>query len=110
MRVEDAFLERVNSLVDIWKPRLMLGDWRIRVEISTEKKIRALADCLSRPSRRYARIRVAIDGHESHHDPHDLEQIIVHELLHCYWPSERKQSHIGVEAVSWALVNAYRSR
>ena len=107
---ESDFDAKVRGYISLWKPRLILSEWDIRVEITTSKRIGGLADCLAYPRRRTARIRVAIDGHLDHADLHDLEQIIVHELLHCYWPHPGKHAHIGVEAIAWALVNAYRSR
>lgn len=80
MKLTQGNLER---LVATWKPRLGLDGWRIAVEISAD----ALEDSTSaaevQPADYYrrARIIVAPDALERPHST-DLEELVVHELLH----------------------------
>lgn len=111
-------MTRAHRFVCKWRRRLRLHDWTITVERSTVAEIDALADALIDVPNRAARIRVASDGRRRASSPYDLEQVVVHELVHIplEWMREallRAGDKTGetlldqtVDALAWALVEA----
>ena len=103
-----------SRLLDYWKPRLGLSDWEIRFEAKHPHDMRSEAQgsCYVTRSRRIAYIEVA----EPQAKEHDVEQTVVHELLHCYFDLQDfdakdyayVQSETGVDALACLLVKQRR--
>jgi hypothetical protein len=91
---------RVTSLVRRWQKRLLLGDWKLTIQVgaldSNER-----ADCDARPEYKEATIR--LDPEKI--PPEDLEGFIVHELLHLHtWRLEQIAEEWGQSESRYALV------
>jgi hypothetical protein len=108
--------ETLEDRVRYWQQRLRLQDWA--VEIVMERaydlgdywgKIHVAED------KRRARIRIMdpIDLSPAAIAPYDMDQIIVHELLHIHlYPITKAEDSMpeeqAIEAISWALVGLDR--
>ena len=109
-----ASAKEYSKLLDYWKPRLGLSDWEIRFEAKHPHDMRSEAQgsCYVTRSRRIAYIEVA----EPQAKEHDVEQTVVHELLHCYFDLQDfdakdyayVQSETGVDAIACLLVKMRR--
>ena len=103
-----------KKLLDYWKPRLGLSDWEIRFEAKHPHDMRsdAQGSCYVTRSRRIAHIEVC----EPASKDQDVEETLVHELLHCYFDLQDMdpkdyayvQSETGVDALACLLVKMRR--
>lgn len=73
-------VKEINALIRRWKRDLKLRDWDICAELSTMEELGdAYGECQPVLHNRTALIRLAVDM------PREmLEQIVVHEMLHCH--------------------------
>lgn len=112
---------KAEMLVEEWKKRLRLQDWRTKVTMIRQYDTipTAAASCSPCLSLKSAAIRVVS---EADHDlsvikGYDMEQLIVHELLHLHFAPFMPDSDEGlmhavkeqaIDLISEALVNAKR--
>ena len=73
-------LPKVKQLIRSWQRDLRLRDWEIVSALSTMEKLGdAYGECQAELHNRTAYIQIATDM-----PPWMLEQVVVHELLHCH--------------------------
>ena len=91
MESTEELLARLERLCQEWQEFLGLRDWRIKVEISSDRELVkdswATIDIVR--DKRHARIKVAdprygLPDDFWWEDEHDPEQSLLHELLHIY--------------------------
>lgn len=116
--------EQLKTLCKEWQRRLRLQDWYVDVSVKKDKDFRedcrgAYGYCKANAQAKQAEI-VIRDPLFHDDDPFhfDAEQVLVHELLHCYFPGtsiqESEDKHdlysleFAIDALSWALVRGYR--
>jgi hypothetical protein len=69
--------EAVPRLLELWRPRLGLDDWALR--ITWDRKCKDRAYCVARPEYREATLGFNVARLEKAQD-----DPVVHELLHCH--------------------------
>lgn len=119
--MDQTYLAQIIDWVDEWKPVLRLQDWQIRCEVCRADSMDgAYGTCKAIASKRQALIRI-LDPDEviPHHYiwEFDLEQVVVHELLHCYTHLIEDAQEIEnsmmleqmVDGLAWTLVAMKRS-
>jgi hypothetical protein len=112
---DDAELEK---LCREWQARLYLRDWDISIAYLPEEKMDdAQGVCDPYPKLRRASIGILrLEDYPAEAAPQDVEQTLVHELLHCYPHAARPGSvaemfeEQGIEAAAKALVALKRAR
>jgi len=90
----------VTSLVRRWQKRLLLGDWKISVELGALDD-GAKADCDAKPEYKEATLRFDLDKVP----PEELEAYVVHELIHCHtWRLEGIAEEWGLSESRYQFV------
>jgi hypothetical protein len=83
----------IRRRVKAWQKKLLLGDWKIAVEVGPLADSGEKADCDAKPGDKrkgwvYRNATLRFDPEKVPGD--DWDGYIVHELLHCYtWPLEQ---------------------
>lgn len=117
--------EEAEMLLEIWQRRLRLLDWDIRVDVKRAKDMShddSLGLCFPNPMSMSALIELLdpVDDTDSEPVPYNLEQTLVHELLHIPLAGtalqdepDDKYDHImferWIDRLAWALVDAYKA-
>lgn len=103
-----------------WKSRLGLKDWHAEMDFKPLDAMPNMATNAVTYERRHCRIELRWPHLDSTGKPDDIEQTIVHELLHCWFdpwyprdPIRQRHRTLvlenAVEAIATALVEAKRS-
>jgi hypothetical protein len=106
--------KQLTRLANWWLPRLCLSDWRVTVVIPPKRAMRGAAgDCCCQPEIRHARIRISPEVEAA-----EVEQTLVHELLHIHFHSFfrtrparlRVAQEATIDAIARALVAVKHKR
>ena len=109
-----------SALVEEWAHRLGLGGWEVIVRfVSRTKAPLDMAQATITGDRRVCRIDLRWPHRNNNGESDDLEQTIVHELVHCWFdpwfptnPAKQKARvrlvENAVDAIAVALVEAKR--
>lgn len=100
----------VLEIIDYWRQPLRLLDWKIDVKMTSVKEIKALATISQDREKRRALMSMARDGDTATPEPYNLEQVVLHELLHLWFQSPNTIEHQGIDAVAWALMEQRHGR
>lgn len=113
--------KQVEAWVEEWKPVLRLQDWQIRIEIhGAEAMPEILGANRAIAQKRQAVIKL-LDPDEYVSSgmvwPYDIEEVLVHELLHCYTHQIEDSQDIEntmmleqmVDGLAWTLVAMKRA-
>lgn len=79
MELPDGFLEEIHF--DYWVAALGLSDWTIELTAEPAMEFSGCGSCGINPARRIAFVRIA----HPHSGSDDIEETLVHELLHLYF-------------------------
>jgi hypothetical protein len=111
-------MEQLEDRLQYWQARLGLRDWGIEIMFDRAYNMGDdLAKIHIMEDKRRARIRMteANDFDPSSLLPYDMEQVLIHELLHIhFWPLTRDggsnvtAEEQAIEAISWALITLER--
>lgn len=110
--------KRVLRLVEEWKVRLGLGGWETIVSFKAKEEIPdKMAEACITGDRRVARIYIRWPHKNNEGEDDNIEQCVVHELVHCwfdpFFPTNpiRNKARVrlvenAVDAIATALVQA----
>mgnify|MGYP003958937009 FL=1 len=115
--------EDLKKIVKKWQPRLGLSDWTIKIRFSDMRAIDGLAQTTIQNNMQNADIQILQPGDRQASDmaDHDIEQDVVHELVHVrLWMQDKvlAERNIDIEytlreqSVDWlakAMLIAERS-
>ena len=108
--------KQARKLCREWQRRLRLQDWQVELSFRRfhEMSGDTRGDCYMSMEQRIARIDI-LNPKDARPDapPYDLEQTIVHELLHLhfepFWRNKKRlELEQAIEAIAFALVAAKR--
>jgi len=119
--------EQLQERLDYWQQKLCLSHWVIDVRIEPAHHMSgALGYCSFTVSKCRASIELVDPAHkEAESDPYDMEQTLVHELLHIHfspwfnWSREQQRmskteddlyTEQPIERIAWILVEQDRNQ
>lgn len=113
--------ENANRLLSFWQKQLRIEDWNVFLYIKRIYDMRedSIGRCAPAPSTRTAVIALLHPGDyaPSICTPYDMEQTLVHELLHVSFAASEPDpgdKHLmfeqSLDALSYALVNLNREK
>lgn len=114
---------KLNSIKLEWQRKLRLQDWRIKIDfadaefIKEEAGIEAIGACEAHAEPRRAQIWILQDTSELQEEQQDVEETVLHELLHCHFaafrtadPMNQLQIEQIIEVISEALLTEKRGK
>ncbi len=112
---------QLRQRLSIWKKRLRLQDWRVDASIVRARELPGrLAEVAPNVPRKMAEIKLQDPRDDQKGEPRDMEEDLVHELVHLHYPhvtplNEKHEAspeyalfEQGVELTSLCFVEAYR--
>lgn len=81
-------LDQLQELCTIWQKRLRLQDWVIRIVLVPAREITGTGRCSYEIDSKSALVQILRpEDYSGDRDlwPYDMEEVLVHELLHLHW-------------------------
>lgn len=114
---------KLNSIKLEWQRKLRLQDWRIKISFADAEFLKdvagfeAVGACEAHPEPRKAEIWILQDVGELPEDQQDIEETVLHELLHCHFeafrtadPMNQLQIEQIIEVMTEALLAEKRAK